>query len=143
MVARIEHKGRHRAASPAVTDAQVWLLRIQLIESRPQHVERNMQAVRQMRGLKLAEQSNVEQPQREWVAHDAEFQMLFVLHGRVQLHRQEADCVELKEGDCVVVPAGMAHGLSGCSEDLQLLDVVLPSEGAELSVQVTPSGAKL
>ena len=87
--------------------------------------------------------SNVEQPQREWVAHDAEFQMLFVLHGRVQLHRQEADCVELKEGDCVVVPAGMAHGLSGCSEDLQLLDVVLPSEGTELSVQLTPSGAKL
>ena len=87
--------------------------------------------------------SNVEQPHREWIAHDAEFQMLFVLHGRVQLHRQEADCVELKEGDCVVVPARMAHGLSGCSEDLQLLDVVLPSEGTELSVQLTPSGAKL
>ena len=59
--------------------------------------------------------SNVEQPQREWVAHDAEFQMLFVLHGRVQLHRQEADCVELKEGDCVVVPARMSTHIAGAS----------------------------
>lgn len=82
------------------------------------------------------------QPFREWIAHDAEFQMCFVLHGSATLHTQLEGEVRLEEGDCVVVPAGLEHGWSECSGDLRLLDVVLPSVGgAEVAVTRTPAAA--
>ena len=76
------------------------------------------------------------QPLQEWLAHDAEFQMMFVLHGGLSLYTRGEGEVELAAGDSVVVPAGLAHGISRCTPDLQLLDVVLPRvEGAEVSVE--------
>lgn len=66
------------------------------------------------------------------VAHDAEFVLLFVLTGSVTFEHA-GDAVglvaarhELVEGDTVVVPAGLAHRLIDCSDDLELLDVTLP-----------------
>ena len=85
--------------------------------------------------------SGTGQPFREWVAHDAEFQMCFVLHGSATIHTKLEGEVALEEGDCVVVPAGVEHGWSGCSGDLRLLDVVLVGAGrAEVAVARAPAG---
>lgn len=65
--------------------------------------------------------------------------MLFVLHGGVVLNTLEHKEAKLLAGDSVVVPAGLAHGLSNCTSDLELLDVTLPSaEGAGVCVQRHP-----
>jgi quercetin dioxygenase-like cupin family protein len=76
--------------------------------------------------------SSGEPPDSSFVGHDAEFVFLFVLSGRVTFeHGADAAGLpaathSLTEGDTVVVPAGLAHRLTHCSADLQLLDVTLP-----------------
>ncbi len=59
-------------------------------------------------------------------AHDAEFVFAFVLHGSCTLVCEGHDPVELRDGDTVVVPAGLVHSFTECSADLELLDVTLP-----------------
>ena len=77
---------------------------------------------------------------QEWITSDAEFQMLFVLYGSVVLHTHEHGEEKLLAGDSVVVPAGLAHGFSSCTADLQFLDVTLPkTEGADVPVKRQPS----
>jgi len=75
-----------------------------------------------------------------FVSHDAEFVFLFVLSGSVtfehtadEVPRLAAGRHELVAGDTVVVPAGLAHRLTDCSPDLELLDVTLPD-----AVELTP-----
>ncbi len=71
--------------------------------------------------------------------HDAEFMMIFVLHGSVVFHTLEQEEAKLLAGDSVVVPAGLVHGFSSCTPDLQLLDVTLPKiEGADVSIERHP-----
>ncbi|HXA39605.1 MAG TPA: hypothetical protein VNW53_11435 [Phenylobacterium sp.] len=57
--------------------------------------------------------------------HDAEFFFGFVLEGSVTLNRAGAH--PLGSADAFVIPAGEAWGLSKASEDLELLEVVLPA----------------
>lgn len=59
--------------------------------------------------------------------HDAELVFWFVLTGGVDLTPDDEAPVALAAGDSFTVPAGMAHRLSGFSEDLELLEVALPS----------------
>jgi quercetin dioxygenase-like cupin family protein len=59
-------------------------------------------------------------------SHDAEFVFGFVLGGSCTLVCDGHDPVDLLDGDTFVIPAGMVHALSGCSPDLELLDVTLP-----------------
>ncbi len=77
---------------------------------------------------------------QEWITHDAEFMMVFVLYGGVVFHTFEQGEVNLLPGDSVVVPAGLAHGFSSCTVDLQMLDVTLPKvEGADVSITRHPA----
>jgi mannose-6-phosphate isomerase-like protein (cupin superfamily) len=61
-------------------------------------------------------------------AHGGELALTMVLDGGVTLVREGAPAARLAEGDCVVVPAGMAHSFVDPSSDLELLDVTLPAE---------------
>ena len=47
---------------------------------------------------------------------------------RLELDRRPAEA--LGPGDAVAVPAGLDHALTGCSGDLELLEVTLPDRPA-------------
>lgn len=59
---------------------------------------------------------------------DVEFLFTFVLQGSVSLQREEQDPERLEAGDCFTMPAGLRYGLTGCSDDLEFLEVSLPAE---------------
>lgn len=62
-------------------------------------------------------------------AHEAEFMLWFILQGKAAIsHGDESTTEELEAGDSVALPMGLKHGLGGCSEDLELLEVTLPAE---------------
>ena len=71
-------------------------------------------------------------PSGERLAHDTEFQFLFVLSGTATLDTEagdvsHADEVALGHGDAVSIPGKVRWGLRDCSSDLELLDVTLPA----------------
>ena len=61
-------------------------------------------------------------------AHNAEFFFGFLLDGSVVLESEGRH--PLGPADAFVIPAGQAWGLSGASEDLRLLEVLLPANGS-------------
>ena len=58
--------------------------------------------------------------------HDAEFVFGFALAGTCTLAVEGRAAETMEEGDTFVVPRGVAHALTGCSADFELLDVTLP-----------------
>lgn len=58
--------------------------------------------------------------------HDGEFRFSFVLEGSAELWSDARDPSGLAPGDAFVVPAGIKYALTGCSSDLELLEVNLP-----------------
>ena len=70
-------------------------------------------------------------PGRATARHDAEFHFMFVTAGGMTLvcegdHR-------LAPGDCCVVPARMPYAIDACTQELEVLEVLLP--GAPLTAQ--------
>jgi len=59
--------------------------------------------------------------------HDAELLFVFVLMGATTLECEGRHPQRLAAGDAFVVPAGLAHSLADCSDDLELLEVALPA----------------
>ena len=70
----------------------------------------------------------VGQPQPEFVSHDADLLFMFLLNGSAELNCDQMDSELLTAGDSFVVPSSMKHSLSKCSEDMEVLEVVLPAE---------------
>jgi quercetin dioxygenase-like cupin family protein len=70
----------------------------------------------------------VGQPQLKFVSHDADLLFMFLLNGSVELNCDQMDSELLTTGDSFIVPSSMKHSLSKCSEDMELLEVVLPAE---------------
>lgn len=77
-------------------------------------------------GAKVARLSGT--PKGEVVSHDGEFLMLFVLEGAATLTAEGYGAHRLAAGDAVTVPRGLAHSLTECGPDLELLEVALPAE---------------
>lgn len=65
-------------------------------------------------------------PSDQACSHNAEFLFLLCLHGTVVLHH-ESSHEKLAAGDCFVMPPTVRHALADCSDDLELLEVVLPA----------------
>jgi quercetin dioxygenase-like cupin family protein len=57
---------------------------------------------------------------------DVELLFIFVLRGEGVLGRTGEAPEPLAAGDCVVIPAGIEHEVAECSEDLEILEVMLP-----------------
>jgi mannose-6-phosphate isomerase-like protein (cupin superfamily) len=70
-------------------------------------------------------------PSTERLAHDTEFQFLFVLDGTVTLDTGDENRVQhpvqLRHGDAVSIPGAARWALGDGSADLELLDVTLPA----------------
>ncbi len=76
-------------------------------------------------GAKVARLAGLSPAEPAIYRHDGEFAFLFVLDGGMTL-QAEANHI-LKAGDSVVLPAGPGYGISGCTDDVELLEVTLPA----------------
>lgn len=65
-------------------------------------------------------------PQRHH--HEVEFQMAYVLRGWVKFHYEGVGEVTLTAGSCVQQPPGIKHTEIEHSDDIEILEVVLPAD---------------
>jgi mannose-6-phosphate isomerase-like protein (cupin superfamily) len=68
------------------------------------------------------------QPERHH--HEVRFQMVYVLKGWIRFDYAGVGEVTLKAGSCVHQPPGIKHTELGHSDDLELLEIVLPADFA-------------
>ena len=60
--------------------------------------------------------------------HDVEFQMVYVLKGWVKTYMEGQGETLLKEGSCWTQPPRIKHLVMDYSDDVELLEVILPAE---------------
>ena len=60
--------------------------------------------------------------------HDVEFQMVYVLKGWVKTHLEGQGETLMKEGSCWTQPPRIKHLILDYSDDVELLEVILPAE---------------
>lgn len=66
------------------------------------------------------------QPERHH--HDVAFQMVYVLKGWIRFHYEGAGEVTLEAGSCVHQPPGIRHTELAHSDDLELIEIVMPAD---------------
>jgi mannose-6-phosphate isomerase-like protein (cupin superfamily) len=60
--------------------------------------------------------------------HDVEFQMVYVLKGWVKTYMEGQGETLMKEGSCWTQPPRLKHLIMDYSDDVELLEVILPAE---------------
>ena len=58
--------------------------------------------------------------------HEVTFQLVYVLKGWIKFHYEGVGDVLLEPGTCVHQPPGIRHTELGHSDDLELLEIVMP-----------------
>jgi quercetin dioxygenase-like cupin family protein len=59
--------------------------------------------------------------------HRTQFQMVYVLKGWIEFEYEGQGVVRLEAGSCVHQPPGIRHRELGHSEDIEMLEIVLPA----------------
>ncbi|MZR29161.1 cupin domain-containing protein [Sneathiella litorea] len=67
--------------------------------------------------------------------HKLEFQMVYVLKGWVKFWYEGTGEVTLKAGSCVHQPPGIQHQELAHSDDLELIEIILPADFDTLEVE--------
>ena len=67
--------------------------------------------------------------------HATTFQMVYILKGWIEFEYEGQGMVRLEAGDCVHQPPHIKHRELGHSEDIEMLEVVLPAGFATEEVQ--------
>lgn len=62
--------------------------------------------------------------------HRADFQLVYVLQGWIEFEYEGQGVVRLEAGSCVYQPPLIRHRERGHSEDLQMLEIVMPADFA-------------
>jgi mannose-6-phosphate isomerase-like protein (cupin superfamily) len=65
-------------------------------------------------------------PQRHH--HEVNFQMVYVLKGWIKFHYEGVGEVTLSAGSCVHQPPGIRHTELGHSDDVEMLEIVMPAD---------------
>jgi len=60
--------------------------------------------------------------------HEVEFQMVYVLTGWVKFHYEGVGEVTLRAGSCVHQPPGIKHTELAHSDDLEMIEIVMPAD---------------
>ena len=68
--------------------------------------------------------------------HTADFQLVYVLKGWIEFEYEGQGIVRLEAGSCVYQPPEIRHREVGHSEDVEMLEVVMP---ADFRTQEVPS----
>ena len=63
----------------------------------------------------------------EWHVHRTNFQMVYVLKGWIEFEYEEKGPLRLEAGTCVFQPPSIRHRELAHSEDLEILEVVMPA----------------
>ena len=66
--------------------------------------------------------------------HETSFQLVYVLKGWIEFEYQGQGRVRLDAGSCVYQPPGIRHRELGHSDDVEMLEVVLPADFATREV---------
>jgi uncharacterized RmlC-like cupin family protein len=66
--------------------------------------------------------------------HDTAFQLVYVLKGWIEFEYEGQGRVRLDAGSCVYQPPGIRHRELGHSDDVEMLEVVLPADFATREV---------
>lgn len=69
-------------------------------------------------------------------AHKTEFQLVYILKGWIEFEYEGQGVVRLEAGSCVHQPPNIRHRELGHSEDIEMLEIVLP---AGFSTEEVPS----
>ncbi len=70
--------------------------------------------------------------------HDLRFQMVYVLKGWTRMEFEGSGEHTVKAGGCWIQPAGVKHTVIGYSNDLELLEVVIPADYDTVNVKNNP-----
>jgi len=74
--------------------------------------------------------------------HETQFQLVYVLKGWIEFEYEGQGVVRLEAGSCVHQPPEIRHRELGHSEDVELLEVVMPADFDTVTVDdVTPKEA--
>lgn len=60
--------------------------------------------------------------------HGTTFQLVYVLKGWIEFEYEGQGTVRLEEGSCVYQPPGIRHRELGHSEDVEMLEIVMPGQ---------------
>lgn len=60
-------------------------------------------------------------------AHTTEFQLVYILKGWIEFEYEGQGLVRLEAGSCVHQPPNIRHRELGHSEDIEMLEIVLPA----------------
>lgn len=60
--------------------------------------------------------------------HRASFQMVYVLKGWIEFDYEGQGIVRLEAGSCVYQPPGIRHRETGHSDDIEMLEIVMPAD---------------
>lgn len=76
--------------------------------------------------------------------HETTLQLVYVLKGWIEFEYEGQGAVRLEAGSCVHQPPGIRHRELGHSDDVEILEIVMPGEFKTVevaSVESTESGA--
>lgn len=72
--------------------------------------------------------------------HRTSFQLVYVLQGWIEFEYEGQGAVRLEAGSCVHQPPGIRHRELGHSDDLELLEIVMPGDFATELVDSVEEG---
>jgi len=76
-----------------------------------------------------------------WHYHQCDAQFIYVMKGWVDLEFEDGNSMRVKAGESLFIPGGMRHNEFGTSDDLEVLEVVLPGEMGTVACD-PPSAAR-
>lgn len=60
--------------------------------------------------------------------HDVQFQMIYVLKGWVEVEFEGQGTHLMEVGSCWLQPPGIVHKIIDCSDDREVLEIVMPAD---------------
>lgn len=76
-----------------------------------------------------------------WHYHKCDAQFVYVMKGWVDLEFEDGKRMRVGSGESLFIPGGMRHNEFGTSDDLEVLEVVLPGEMGTVACD-PPAGMK-
>ncbi len=67
--------------------------------------------------------------------HDVQFQMVYVLKGWIKTEFEGHGVQEFRAGSCWTQPSGIRHKVLETSEDMELLEIILPANFETVDVE--------
>lgn len=71
--------------------------------------------------------------------HDTLFQMVYVLKGWSKSEFEGHGVIEMREGSCWIQPPGIKHVVLDYSDDLEILEVIIPADYDTINIDKMPS----